>query len=102
MDFNGMVRHYYLRQGPHLATSVSTSPPKVPRSMQSHPITLRLRDELTASRKARCGPEDRRDAPGPPVIATVTAEIYAEPGSTTPADRRGELVRERMAIEDKV
>ena len=43
MDFNGMVRHYYLRQGPHLADIRVNLSPKKQRSMQSHPITLRLR-----------------------------------------------------------
>ena len=104
MDFNGMVRHYYLRQGPHLADIRVNLAPKSERGMQSHPITLRLRDELTAI-AARHGAALKivETPPGPPVIATVTAEVYAEPG----VDYAGQvaaakLVRERMTVEDKV
>jgi multidrug efflux pump subunit AcrB len=41
--------------------------------------------------------------PGPPVIATLAAEVYAEPGvSYAEQIAAAQLVRERMAVEDKV
>jgi multidrug efflux pump subunit AcrB len=104
MDFNGMVRHYYLRQGPHLADIRVNLAPKSARSMQSHPITLRLRDELTAiAQKHGAVLKIVETPPGPPVIATVTAEVYAEPGIDYAGQiAAAKLVRERMATEDKV
>jgi multidrug efflux pump subunit AcrB len=104
MDFNGMVRHYYLRQGPHLADLRVNLAPKSARGMQSHPITLRLRNELTAiAQKHGAVLKIVETPPGPPVIATVTAEVYAEPGIDYAGQiAAAKLVRERMAAEDKV
>jgi len=81
MDFNGMVRHYYLRRGPHVADIRVNLADKQARAMQSHEIALRIRGALGAV-------ADREGAriavievpPGPPVLATITAEIYGEPG----------------------
>jgi multidrug efflux pump subunit AcrB len=81
MDFNGMVRHYFLRSRPEQAEIRVNLAPKRERAMQSHAILMRLRPEL--ERVAR--QEGVRLAlvevpPGPPVLATITAEIYGEPG----------------------
>lgn len=81
MDFNGMVRHYYLREGANVGEIRVNLAPKRKREMQSHEIALRLRGEL--ERVARA--EGARIAiveapPGPPVLATLTAEIYGDPG----------------------
>jgi multidrug efflux pump subunit AcrB len=80
MDFNGMVRHYFLRQGPNVAEIRVNLLPKRHRSMQSHEVALRLRDALRAVADA----EGVRIAvvevpPGPPVLATLTVEVQAEP-----------------------
>lgn len=83
MDFNGMVRHYYLRQGPHLADIRVNLLPKDKREMDSHAIALRIRDEVMAI-------ADRHGAlvrivetpPGPPVLASVVAEVYGQPHHT--------------------
>ena len=48
MDFNGMVRHYYLREGPAVAEIRANFVGKKNRTTQSHAIGLRIRDELTA------------------------------------------------------
>lgn len=77
MDFNGLVRHYYLRQGGNVAEIRLNLVGKKHRSQQSHALGLRLRDDLTAI-------ADRHDAvlkivetpPGPPVISTLVAEVY--------------------------
>jgi len=104
MDFNGMVRHYYLRQGPHLADIRINLAPKSERSMQSHPLTLRLRNDLTAiAQQHGAVLKIVETPPGPPVIATVTAEVYAEPGVDYPEQiAAAKLVKERMTAEDQV
>jgi len=104
MDFNGMVRHYYLRHGPNLADIRVNLATKDERAQQSHEITLRLRDELTRIATAH-GAELKivEVPPGPPVISTLAAEVYAEPGiSYAEQIAAARLVRERMAAEDKV
>jgi multidrug efflux pump subunit AcrB len=79
MDFNGMVRHYYLRRAPHLADIRVNLVPKRKRSMQSHEIALRLRDELEAvARAAGARIAVVEVPPGPPVLATLTVEVQGE------------------------
>ena len=81
MDFNGMVRHYYLRQGANVADIRVNLATKERRAQQSHEITLRLRDDLTAiAERHGASLKIVETPPGPPVIATVAAEVYAEPG----------------------
>lgn len=80
IDFNGMVRHYYLRRGGHLADIVVKLAEKDRRSQQSHAIALRLRKEL--EKIARTQGADIKIVevpPGPPVLSTVVAEIYGDP-----------------------
>jgi preprotein translocase subunit SecF len=80
MDFNGLVRHYYLRQAPYLAEVRLDLGAKKHRGQQSHGLGLRLRNDLTAL-------ADRHGArlkivevpPGPPVLSSVVAEIYGRP-----------------------
>ena len=76
-NFSGLVRHYFLRKGSHLADIQVNLIGKKDRSDQSHDIVLRLRPLVTEI-------ADRYGAvvtlaevpPGPPVIQTVVAEIY--------------------------
>ncbi|MGL1863129.1 MAG: efflux RND transporter permease subunit [Pseudodesulfovibrio sp.] len=81
MDFNGMVRHYYWRNQPNFADIRINLLDKSERSMQSHAIGLRLRKELHAI-AAKNGAKIKviEAPPGPPVIATLTTEIYGKPG----------------------
>ncbi|HUT93545.1 MAG TPA: efflux RND transporter permease subunit [Thermoguttaceae bacterium] len=82
MDFNGMVRHYFLRRGPNVADIRVNLAPKEVRTAQSHEIILRIRDDLTrVAREADGGANVKlvEVPPGPPVIATVTAEVYGPP-----------------------
>ncbi len=104
MDFNGMVRHYYMRKGPNLADIRINLASKSVRAQQSHEITLRLRDDLTRIADAHGALLKIVEIPpGPPVISTLTAEIYAEPGvSYAEQVDAARLVREQMALEDKV
>jgi len=83
MDFNGMVRHYYLRKGAYVGEIRVNLLHREKREMDSHAIALRIRDDITAIGQ-------RHDAmvrivetpPGPPVLASVVAEIYGEPHHT--------------------
>lgn len=80
MDFNGLVRHYYLRQGGHVAEVRVNLLPKERRRQQSHAIALRLRDDLTAIARAHgVNLKIVETPPGPPVLATVVAEVYGPP-----------------------
>ncbi len=77
MDFNGMVRHYYLRRGAYYADIRVTIAERQRRSQQSHAILLRIRRDLEAiaqSYKARIKLVEV--PPGPPVISTVAVELY--------------------------
>ncbi|MBW4026271.1 MAG: efflux RND transporter permease subunit [Acidobacteria bacterium] len=76
-NFNGLVRHYYLRHEPYQADIQVNLLPIAERSVQSHEIAKRLRPELVklglpfgARIKVSEVP------PGPPVIQTLVAEIY--------------------------
>ncbi|MCA1905143.1 MAG: efflux RND transporter permease subunit [Desulfarculus sp.] len=85
MDFNGLVRHYYLRQGGHVAEVRVNLLPKERRSQQSHAIALRLRDDLTAIARAHgVNLKIVETPPGPPVLATVVAEVYGPPELSYP------------------
>jgi multidrug efflux pump subunit AcrB len=77
MDFNGMVRHYYLRQGAYYADIRVTIAERQRRSQQSHAILLRLRRNLEAiAQDFNARIKLVEVPPGPPVISTVTVELY--------------------------
>ncbi|MGD8562624.1 MAG: efflux RND transporter permease subunit [Desulfarculaceae bacterium] len=80
MDFNGMVRHYYLRQGGNLADIRVNLVLKDRRQQQSHAIVLRLRRDLSAI-ASRHGADLKivEVPPGPPVLSTLVAEVSGEP-----------------------
>ncbi|HDR46655.1 MAG TPA: efflux RND transporter permease subunit, partial [Geoalkalibacter subterraneus] len=82
MDFNAMVRHYYLREQPHQADIRINLADKSKRQMQSHALGLRLRKDLTEiARQHNALLQIVETPPGPPVLATVVAEIYGLPGA---------------------
>ncbi|MGB5746810.1 MAG: efflux RND transporter permease subunit [Desulfobacterales bacterium] len=77
MDFNGMVRHYYLRRGAHTADIRVTLAERQRRSQQSHAILLRIRRDLEAIAKTFNARIKLVEVPpGPPVISTVAVELY--------------------------
>ncbi len=76
-NFNGLVRHYYLRRGPNVADIQVNLLPKYMREEQSHPIARRLRpalDKVADRYGARI--KVAEIPPGPPVLQTLVAEIY--------------------------
>jgi multidrug efflux pump subunit AcrB len=80
-NFNGLVRHYYLREGPQQGDLQINLAPKHDRSRTSHEIALDVRARL-AGLPAPEGTTVKvvEVPPGPPVIATLLAEIYGEDG----------------------
>lgn len=85
MDFNGMVRHYYLKRGGHVAEIRVNLVGKKNRPMQSHAIGLRLRADLDAlARRHRVRLKLVETPPGPPVLQTLVGEVYGAPHQTYP------------------
>lgn len=80
IDFNGLVRQYYLRESPHQADIRINLAGKDDRVMQSHDIVLRLRDDLEAiASEEGAILKIVESPPGPPVVATLTAEVSGRP-----------------------
>lgn len=76
-NFNGLVRHYYMRSGPEVADIQVNLLPKGMRDEQSHPIAKRLRPALNiVAEKYGARIEVSEIPPGPPVLQTLVAEIY--------------------------
>jgi len=76
-NFNGLVRHYFLRQAPHQADLQVNLLAKDERSAQSHDIAKRVRPGIQAI-AARYGARAKVSEvpPGPPVLQTLVAEVY--------------------------
>lgn len=76
-NFNGLVRHYYMRRGPNVADIQVNLLPKSLRTEQSHSIAKRLRPVLQEI-AARFGADIKvaEIPPGPPVLQTLVAEVY--------------------------
>ena len=76
-NFNGLVRHYFLRSGPHLADIQVNLLPKHARTINSHDIAKRVRPELAAiAEQYGAALVVAEVPPGPPVLQTLVAEIY--------------------------
>ncbi|MGD2134867.1 MAG: efflux RND transporter permease subunit, partial [Gemmatimonadales bacterium] len=90
-NFNGLVRHYFLRRGPTVADVQVNLAPKHERDGQSHDIALRLRPAIDSVARAYGASVKLAEIPpGPPVMATLTAEIY------------GPSYDEQIAVADRV
>ncbi|MDP2621064.1 MAG: efflux RND transporter permease subunit [Hyphomicrobiales bacterium] len=82
-NFNGLVRHYYLRSEPQMGDVVVNLKPKGERDRPSHEIALDLRERL-AGLNAPAGTAIKvvEPPPGPPVLSTLLAEIYGPDAET--------------------
>ena len=79
-NFNGLVRHYNLRQGANVADVQVNLVHKDERDDQSHAIARRLRervDKIAAHHGAATKVVEV--PPGPPVLSTLAVEVYGEP-----------------------
>ncbi|MGE5237372.1 MAG: efflux RND transporter permease subunit [Chloroflexota bacterium] len=93
-NFNGLVRHYFLRSGSNVADIQVNFVAKGERKAQSHDLAKRVRPDLRMI-------ADRYGArikvaeipPGPPVLSTLVAEVYGpDPG------RQLEIARQVMDV----
>jgi multidrug efflux pump subunit AcrB len=83
MDFNGLVRHYYLRHGSNVADLRVTLVDRQHREHQSHEIVTRIRSSIDAIGKGYGANIKLVEVPpGPPVLSTITVEVYGT--ETTP------------------
>ncbi|WP_454854609.1 efflux RND transporter permease subunit [Rhizobium binxianense] len=90
-DFNGLVRHYYLRANPEQGQVTVNLLPKGERERASHAIALDMRERLRGvGLPAGTVLKVVEPPPGPPVIGTLLAEIYGPDAET------------RRAVADKV
>jgi multidrug efflux pump subunit AcrB len=95
-NFNGLVRHSYLRATPRQGDIAVNLAPKAERGRTSHAIALELRERL----KAVPLPDGSalkvvEPPPGPPVLATLLAEVYGPDANT----RRAVARKVRQAFE---
>ncbi len=77
INFNGLVRQYYLRASSELGDLQVNLVDKSRRKEQSHAIATRLRPALQAiGRRFGANVKIVEVPPGPPVLSPVVAEIY--------------------------
>ena len=90
-NFNGLVRHYFLRSGPAVADLQVNLLPKHERTVESHDFAKRVRERLQPICEARGADCKITEVPpGPPVLSTMVAEVY------------GPDLGRRLEIADKV
>ena len=94
-NFNGLVRHYYIRSNPEMGDVQLTLTGKAERERSSHQIALDLRQQL----KSLALPDGAsvkvvEPPPGPPVLATLLAEVYGPDAET----RRATATKVREAF----
>ena len=76
-NFNGLVRHYYLRRGANVADIQVNLVSKHERDLQSHDIAKRVRDRIApVAKKLGARIKVAEVPPGPPVLQTIVAEVY--------------------------
>ncbi|MGH9832375.1 MAG: efflux RND transporter permease subunit, partial [Blastocatellia bacterium] len=76
-NFNGLVRHYFLRRGPNVADIQVNLVGKGERDAQSHDIAKRVRPQIQEIAKRYSARVKVAEVPpGPPVLQTLVAEIY--------------------------
>ncbi|HET6385185.1 MAG TPA: efflux RND transporter permease subunit [Armatimonadota bacterium] len=93
-NFNGLVRHYFIRNAAHQADIQVNLLPRGDRKAQSHDIVKRIRPGLARiARQWGVRLKVAEVPPGPPVLETLVAEVY---GPTSAA--RIEAARRIKAI----
>ncbi|QEG43093.1 efflux RND transporter permease subunit [Roseimaritima ulvae] len=101
IDFNGLVRHYFLREGNHVADIRVNLVGKEHRVQQSHELILRIRNDITRLADSLGAKVKLVEVPpGPPVMASITAEVYGPPeGDYADQIALARQVEARLAVE---
>lgn len=82
-NFNGLVRHYFLRRGANVADVQVNLLGKGERKRQSHQIAVSVRPTVDSiARRYGASAKVAEIPPGPPVLSTLVAEVYAADDST--------------------
>ena len=90
-NFNGLVRHYFMRRGANVADIQVNLLSKGERKAQSHDVAKRVRPRVAAiAAKYGARVAVAEVPPGPPVLQTLVAEIY------------GPTEKDRLALAQKV
>ena len=77
-NFNGLVRHYFMRSGANVADVQVNLVGKGERSRQSHAIAVAVRPAIDSiARRYAASAKIAEIPPGPPVLSTLVAEVYA-------------------------
>ncbi|MCX8016510.1 MAG: efflux RND transporter permease subunit [Rhodocyclaceae bacterium] len=77
INFNGLVRQYYLRANPEQGDIQVNLVDKKHRTRQSHEIAVAIRERVMAVAKAHGGNAKVVEVPpGPPVLSPIVAEVY--------------------------
>ena len=94
INFNGLLRQYYLRAGGDVGDLQVNLVDKHQRKAQSHAIATRVRPELQKiARRFGANVKVVEVPPGPPVLAPIVAEIYGPE-----ADGRREVAKAVRAL----
>jgi multidrug efflux pump subunit AcrB len=76
-NFNGLVRHYFMRQGNNVADIQVNFVDKKYRKLQSHNLAIKLRAPIQEiGKKYGANIKLAEIPPGPPVLSTLVAEVY--------------------------
>src|SRR6478672_9259222 len=82
-NFNGLVRHYFMRSTPNVGDVQVNLVSRSDRSRQSHAIAVAVRPGIQAiARRYGAAVKVAEIPPGPPVLSTIVAEEYAGDDST--------------------
>lgn len=96
-NFNGLVRHYFLRSGSDIVDVQVNFVGKGIRTAQSHDIAKRIRPGLEKiAHRYNARLKVAEIPPGPPVLSTIVAEIYGPD-----ANRRIEIARQMKEVFSK-
>jgi multidrug efflux pump subunit AcrB len=102
-NFNGLVRHYFMRSGPTVADIQVNLKPKGERDLQSHDIAKRVRPAVAAiAEEFGATVAVAEVPPGPPVLQTLVAEIYGpdEASRVSLAGRVKEIFAQTAGVVD--
>jgi multidrug efflux pump subunit AcrB len=102
-NFNGLVRHYFMRHGANVADIQVNLVSKNRRKAQSHEIAKRVRPRVAAiAAKFNARVAVAEVPPGPPVLQTLVAEIYGptERGRLAMAKRVRDIFKSTPGVVD--